>query len=93
MFGWTKHGVRSRWEAAREGAGLPWLRFKDLRSVFADAYVEAGGTIKDLQGVLGHATGATSIRYTRAQPIRQRGAMEAAERVMGFGSRHLKVEG
>jgi len=79
-------------KVARSTAGLDWLRLKDLRSVFADAFVEAGGTLKDLQAVLGHSSGKTSMRYTRAQPIRQMDTMEAAAQVLGFGPRHLTVE-
>lgn len=93
VFPWTIHQVRNQWDAAREAAGLDWLRFKDLRSVFADAFVRAGGTLKDLQAVLGHSSGKTSMRYTRVQPVEQRKAMEGAAAAMGFSTRpHLKVE-
>lgn len=94
VFAWTKDQVRHRWREAREGAGLEWLRLKDLRSVFADAFVQAGGTLKDLQAVLGHSSGKTSMRYTRSQPVRQAETMEGAAKEMGFSERRrLKVEG
>lgn len=93
VFPWTDSQVSKRWVAARDAAGLPWLRLKDLRSVFSEAFVEAGGTLKDLQGVLGHSSGKTSMRYTRAQPIRQRATMERAAELMLGSGRHLKLEG
>lgn len=103
VFPWTIHQVRKHFEAAAERAGLRaprgaeeispeaiGLRFKDLRSVYAEAFVEAGGTLKDLQAWLGHADGKTSLRYTRSQPVRLREAAERAAKVLGFG-RHLKA--
>ena len=92
VFTWTAGQVRHRWRHVRQAAALPGLRFKDLRSVFADAFVEAGGTLKDLQVVLSHSSGKTSMRYTRAQPIRQQDTMERAAQVLGFVPRHLTIE-
>lgn len=91
VFPWTVHQVRGMWEAAREDAKMPWLRFKDLRSVFADHFVGAGGTLKELKEWLGHASEKTSLRYTRAQTVRMKDTAEKATSSMGFG-RHLKAE-
>ena len=92
VFPWTRHQVRRYWDATRERAQMPWLRFKDLRSVFSTYFVSADGALKDLQTVLGHASGKTSLRYTKNQPIRQRQTMERAAELMGFTKQHLKVE-
>lgn len=40
--------------AVRREAGLPELRFKDLRHVFAKSFLDGGGSLKELGAVLGH---------------------------------------
>lgn len=49
-------------------AGLRKIRFHDLRHTFAVMYLRAGGTIKDLQYILGHASATTTLKYLHYVP-------------------------
>lgn len=90
LFPFTKWQVRNRWEKARKAIGRGDLRFKDLRHVFATAYVQAGAPLKDLQNVLGHAGPEMSMRYTSHQTAGNRQRMDAAAERLGL--RHLRAE-
>lgn len=46
----------------RKRAGVPW-RIHDLRHLFAVRYLQNGGSIYDLQKILGHSTIAVTERY------------------------------
>lgn len=46
--GGLENNFNRYWEAARERAGLPWLRVHDLRHEAASRYLEAGGTLREL---------------------------------------------
>lgn len=51
------------WDAAREQAGFPNLRFHDLRHIFASELVMSGATLAEVAEVLGHKTLAMVRRY------------------------------
>ena len=85
IFGFTYHMVRHRWEETRMEIGLPDLRFKDLRHVFAGHWVNTGGPLKDLGRVLGHTVDSTTLRYTAVQASQMRGQMNAVARSMRIG--------
>lgn len=51
------------WHRLRLKAGLPWLRFHDLRHTFASMLVNAGRSLYEVQQVLGHADGRVTQRY------------------------------
>jgi integrase len=51
---------------AREAAGRPDLRFHDLRHTGAVLAAQAGATLAELMGRLGHATPAAALRYQHA---------------------------
>ena len=88
VFALTYQQLRGRWEAARKAVGLEHVRFKDLRGVFATAFLAAGGNVKDLQHILGHTTPAMTLRYIRRLPLRQQGAMDGAAQVLGLDGTH-----
>jgi integrase len=73
-------------------AGLPGLRFKDLRHVFATTWVQTGGGLKDLGGALGHSKASTSLRYTASQARAARNQMDAVAEKLGMGRAHLRAE-
>ncbi|HSF60228.1 MAG TPA: bifunctional DNA primase/polymerase [Gaiellaceae bacterium] len=56
---------------AREGAGLPPLRWHDLRHLAASAMIASGMELRDVSYVLGHATTATTERTYKHQFDRQ----------------------
>lgn len=63
------HDCRVPWEAAREEAGYPWLRIRDLRPAFAIEVAELGGDLHFLQSVLGHSSVAvTEKHYAKFSP-------------------------
>jgi integrase len=92
VFDLTYKQIRGRWEAARDRAGMPWLRFKDLRGVFGTYWAKEGGSIRGLQGYYGHADPKMSLRYTKHLPQTARDQAEAAVKAMGLGRSHLKIE-
>lgn len=92
VFGLTYKQLRSRWEAARAAAGMPWLRFKDLRGVFGTYWAKEGGSIRGLQGYYGHADPKMSLRYVKHLPQAGLEQAETAVRAMGLHRAHLKAE-
>jgi integrase len=60
---------RGPWEDAREAAGYPWLRMRDLRPAFGIEVSELGAPMHFLQSVLGHSTVAvTEKHYAKFSP-------------------------
>ena len=69
---------RDVWVPACERAGLPGLRFHDLRSNAATAMVAAGVDLKTAQVRLGHASPTLTLGiYARATSTADRRAAEA----------------
>ena len=74
-------GVRSvfrHFKAAARAIGMPDLRFHDLRHTTASLIINAGGTLKDVQEVLGHKSVATSNRYSHMIVERKRTVLDLA---------------
>ncbi len=90
VFALTYKQFRGRWEAARETANLAHVRFKDLRGVFATAFLEAGGIPKDLQHILGHTTPAMTLRYIRR--LQQQKAMDGAAQALRLDRTRVAFE-
>lgn len=63
VFTMTANGVKMAWERTRERAGLPHLRFADLRHLGATFYARAGLNAHQLRHVLGHRTTAMAEVY------------------------------
>ena len=61
-------------------AGVPIIRFHDLRHTFASNFLMGGGNIYDLQKILGHSTVQVTERYTHLIPEHLQGKTE----VLGF---------
>lgn len=58
------------WWKARDEAGLPTLRFHDLRHTGAVLAARSGATLAELMGRLGHSTPAAAMRYQHAAASR-----------------------
>jgi len=56
--------ITHTWHRLRAKAGLPWLRFHDLRHTYASMLVNAGHSLYEVQQVLGHADGRVTQRYS-----------------------------
>ena len=78
-------GWRARtWQPACASAGLPGLRFHDLRSMAATALMAAGVDVKTAQARLGHSTPATTLAiYARATAEADRHAADAVGAALG----------
>ena len=62
---WTV-GVRTLrrvFEAARDAAGLPGVRFHDLRHTYASWLVQGGASMASVRDLLGHSSLAVTSRY------------------------------
>lgn len=73
-FGWQYH-------QARVAAGRPDLRFHDLRHTGAVLAAQAGATLADLMGRLGHSTPSAAMRYQHTAADRDRAIAEALSRM------------
>ncbi len=51
------------WEAAREKAGYPWLRIRDLRPAFGIEASELGAPMHYIQSALGHSSVSVTEKY------------------------------
>jgi integrase len=55
--------LRKMWEAARKEAGVPSLRFDDLRHTFATRMADAGMEMQEVAKILGHTDISMTYRY------------------------------
>lgn len=92
LFPMSSSQATSRWIQVRRSVGLD-VRFKDLRHVFSNAWVDEGGSIHDLGGALGHSKVTTSLRYTARQVRDQKDRMDRVASRLGLKHQHLKVVG
>jgi integrase len=63
-----KDRYRKFWHHVREKAGMPMLRFHDLRHTFASEFLRRGGWPRVLQDQLGHKTSRMTDRYSHSSP-------------------------
>jgi integrase len=77
--------VRRRYYKLRDGAGLPRIRFHDLRHSCATLLLEQGVSPRVVQELLGHASIAITLGiYSHVRPELEREAAEKLERAI-FG--------
>ena len=72
------HTVFVHFKEASKAIGLPELRFHDLRHTTASLIIAAGGTLKDVQEVLGHRSAAAANRYAHMIIERKRAVLDLA---------------
>ena len=72
--------LQGAWESARARAGLPSLRFHDLRHTFAQSVMDATGDAALVQDALHHASITTTRRYAHRRRSHIRDAVERAQR-------------
>ncbi|HEV8609174.1 MAG TPA: tyrosine-type recombinase/integrase [Thermoanaerobaculia bacterium] len=70
--GALKNNLDRAWRAARERASLPWLRIHDLRHEAASRFLEAGGTLRELQVLGGWSSLELVERYSKVDQERIR---------------------
>ena len=76
----TRELLRRRYYRALKAAGLPRIRFHDLRHAFGSTAVKAF-PLSDVQAMLGHAHISTTMRYVHHRP----GKDDAAKLAAAFG--------
>ena len=69
--------ISRAWGAMRQAAGLPWLRFHDLRVTCITKLLEAGTPDAVVMSVAGHVTRKMMLHYGRIHQDRMREALEA----------------
>ena len=75
-------GIFSSWNAARQRAGLGYVRIHDLRHSFASFLVNAGRSLYEVQEILGHADSRTTTRYAHLSRDRLQEAVESVPLVL-----------
>ena len=72
------------WSALRTAAGLPHIRFHDLRHTSASILLACGVPLKAIQGMLGHASMTTTANiYAHLLPAVSRATADAAQAAFG----------
>jgi integrase len=69
-------GLKTGFRRAREAAGMPWVRFHDLRHSCASLLVNMGVPLEVIRDILGHSTVKTTERYAHLRTTAQREALE-----------------
>jgi integrase len=70
------------WDRARRAAGVPTLRFHDLRHLAGTMSAQAGGTIKEIQARLGHATPDAAMHYQHVAEGRDEELADGIDRLI-----------
>jgi integrase len=63
-------------------AGVRAIRIHDLRHTFASHYIMNGGSLAELQGLLGHTSPTMTLKYAHLAP----GFLESKAKVVSFSS-------
>ncbi len=75
------HGQLCRKAAVRE------IRIHDLRHTFASHYIMNGGSLTELQGLLGHSSPMMTLKYAHLAP----GYLESRAKVVSFATKNSQV--
>jgi len=74
-------GIKSSFNSALKRADINDFRFHDLRHTFASQVIMKGGSLKDVQELLGHKTMAMTLRYAH---LSQEHKKKAVNRLNGL---------
>lgn len=75
--------VKTSFNAAVKRAGIVDFRFHDLRHTFASQLLMKGGTLKDVQELLGHKTMTMTLRYAHLTQEHKRKAVNLLNELTG----------
>ncbi len=81
VFG-VRDTVKTAWNALRTDAGLPGLRFHDLRHTAASRLARSGIALAEIGRLLGHTQPQTTYRYVNADSETARRASDALDRLV-----------
>ena len=76
----TQHQIRDIHTRVCKDAGLKVIRVHDLRHTYASHYVMNGGSLAELQGILGHSVPSMTQKYAHLAP----GFLEGKAGVVNF---------
>jgi integrase len=80
----ANHYLVNRWEKIRVAAGLPSVRWHDLRHASASFLIQHGASLAEVAHQLGHKNPATSKKYAHLVPgVKPRGADELDKKLRG----------
>ena len=68
-------GIKTAFKTALREAGIDDFKFHDLRHTFASQVLLKGGSLKDVQELLGHKTMTMTLRYAHLTQERKRNAV------------------
>jgi integrase len=86
-------GLKTGFRRAREAAGMPEVRFHDLRHSCASLLVNMGVPLEVIRDILGHTTVKTTERYAHLQTEKARTALEELGSAITLGFTQGKEEG
>lgn len=92
-LGITYATLRTYFERARDAAGLPHVRFHDLRHTYASWLVQSGIGLTAVRDLLGHANLAVTSRYAHLATGHLREAARAAGAKMATGQKRGRSAG
>ncbi len=69
--------IKRAFKGARSRAGIPDLRFHDLRHTFATRLIERGVDLITVKELLGHGSVRMTVRYTHSNRERKRDAVDS----------------
>lgn len=69
------HTLRDRFDAARQAAGMPHVRWHDLRHTYASWLAQAGQSMSAIRDLMGHSSIAVTNRYAHLAPNHLRAAV------------------
>ena len=82
----ARSNLKTTFRRAPDAAGVPQVRFHDLRHVAQVFAAEAGATLPELMARLGHATPAAALIYLHARAERDHTLTNALSRAMAPSS-------
>lgn len=91
VFSLSASQVGDRWKYVRQRAGVPHLRFKDLRHLLPTFWMALGYSPKDLMGIMGHTQIATTMGYATERVVGDRERLNRVASMLGLDREHLRV--
>jgi len=78
--------IKTSFKAALRRADIEKFRFHDLKHTFASHFVMRGGTVKELQEILGHKTITMTMRYAHLSQEHKKKAVNLLNGLTAFGN-------
>ncbi len=73
--------IRRTWRHSVRKAGIPWVRFHDLRHTALTRLVQAGVDVRTVQAIAGHASLRTTQRYLHSSDEAKKAAVEKLDMI------------